>query len=94
MDEMFEVLTLSQTRKLDRRVPVLLYGSSYWKGLIDFEMLVREGMIDRADLDLFHLVDAPLDALHLLQKMLGSEQRPEAPSIAKSKTPVDPVPRT
>jgi uncharacterized protein (TIGR00730 family) len=93
LDELFEVLTLSQTRKLDRQVPVLLYGSAYWKGLVDFEALVREGMIDRSDLALFHLVDAPLEALHILQKMLGSDQKPETPSIAKSMTPVDPVSR-
>jgi len=92
LDEMFEVLTLSQTRKLDRKVPVLLYGTSYWKALIDFEMLVREGMIGREDLALFHFVDTPPDALQLLQKMLGSEQRPEVPSIARSSTPDDPVP--
>jgi len=92
LDEMFEVLTLSQTRKLDRKVPVLLYGSSYWKALVDFEMLVREGMIGREDLDLFHFVDTPRDALQLLQKMLGSEQGPEVPSIARSSTPDDPVP--
>jgi uncharacterized protein (TIGR00730 family) len=93
MDELFEVLTLSQTQKLDRRVPVLLYGSEYWKELVDFQALARHGMIDRGDLELFHLVDAPHDALRILQKMLGSEQRPEAPSIAKSKTPRDPVPK-
>ena len=92
LDEMFEVLTLSQTRKLDRKVPVLLYGSSYWKALIDFEMLVREGMIGREDLALYHFVDTPQDALQLLQKMLGSEEGPEAPSIARSSTPDDPVP--
>jgi uncharacterized protein (TIGR00730 family) len=93
LDEFFEVLTLSQTRKLDRQVPVLLYGSAYWKALVDFELLVREGMIDRADLALFHFVDTPQDALHILQKMLGSEKRPETPSIAKSKIPVHPVPQ-
>src|SRR5258706_68648 len=93
MDELFEVLTLSQTRKLDRPVPVLLYGSAYWKALVDFELLVREGMIDRSDLALFHFVDAPADALRILQKMLGSEERPETPSIAKSQTPITPVPQ-
>jgi uncharacterized protein (TIGR00730 family) len=87
MDEMFEVLTLSQTQKLDRRVPVLLYGSAYWKALVNFESLANEGMIDREDLTLFHFVDSPRDALQLLKKMLGSEQKPETPSIAKSKTP-------
>jgi uncharacterized protein (TIGR00730 family) len=91
LDELFEVLTLSQTRKLDRAVPVLLCGSAYWKSLVNFEALVREGMIDREDLSLFHFVDTPQDALGILKKMLGSEQRPETPSIAKSQTPLSTV---
>ncbi len=93
LDEMFEILTLSQTGKLDRKVPVLLYGPDYWKKLIDFEALVEAGMIDRGDLGLFHFVSEPKETLLLLQKMLGSEQRPETPSLAKSKTPYSPVAR-
>jgi len=51
LDEMFEILTLEQTRKLDRSIPVVLYGSSYWKEIINFEALVRHGTISREDLD-------------------------------------------
>ena len=93
LDELFEILTLSQTRKLDRAVPVLLYGPEYWKRLVNFEFLVEAGMIDRADLGLFHFVDSPKEALERLKSMLGSEERPETPSIARSKTPDDPVSR-
>ena len=93
LDELFEILTLSQTRKLDRRVPVLLYGPEYWNQVVNFEFLVDEGMIDRADLSLLCFVDSPREALERLQSMLGSEARPETPSIAKSKTPDDPDPR-
>ncbi len=53
LDELTEILTLAQTGKLERKVPVLLYGSSYWKEIVDFDALVRHGMIDRADLELF-----------------------------------------
>src|SRR5882672_1529604 len=70
MDELFELLTLSQTHKLDRTIPVLLYGSEYWKETVNFEGLARCGMIDAGDLDLFRFVDAPQDALQLLQKTL------------------------
>jgi uncharacterized protein (TIGR00730 family) len=89
MDELFEILTLSQTRKLDRKVPVLLYGPEYWNKLLNFEFLVESGTIDRADLDLFSFVDSPREGLERLQSLLGSEPRPETPSIAKSKTPYD-----
>jgi uncharacterized protein (TIGR00730 family) len=87
MDELFEILTLSQTAKLDRKVPVLLYGPEYWKKLVSFDLLVEAGMIAGSDLELFHFVNTPQEALDLLQRMLGSEERPETPSLAKSKTP-------
>ncbi len=60
MDEFFESLTLVQTKKI-RRFPIVLYGSSYWQGLLDWvraEMLPH-GCISAADLDLFHAVDSP-----------------------------------
>ena len=59
MDELFEVLTLIQTRKISR-VPIVLYGSEYWGGLLDWikgTMLEREKNINAKDLDLFHLTD-------------------------------------
>jgi len=92
LDELFEILTLSQTQKLDRKVPVLLYGPEYWNHVVNFESLVDAGMIHRADLSLFSFVDSPKEALERLQSMLGSEARPETPSIARSKTPDDPHP--
>ena len=60
MDEFFESLTLVQTKKI-RRFPIVLYGSSYWQGLLDWvraEMLPH-GCISADDLDLFHAVDSP-----------------------------------
>src|SRR6266850_259655 len=93
LDEMFEILTLSQTRKLDRSMPVLLYGSSYWNDLIDFDVLVKHGMIDPADLGLFRFVDRPEEAIEVLQKSLGSEPKPPEPAFAASITPRRPDPR-
>ena len=61
MDELFEVITLVQTKKA-KPVPIILFGSSYWKRLCNFEMLVEEGMIAAADLALFKYVDEPQDA--------------------------------
>lgn len=61
LDELFEVLTLVQTRK-SRPVPVFLYGSDYWKRLINFDAMVDEGVISPEDLALFSYVDSPEDA--------------------------------
>lgn len=61
LDELFEVVTLVQTRKA-KPVPIVLFGSEYWKRLIDFEFLVDEGVISPEDIDLFRYVDTPEDA--------------------------------
>ena len=61
LDELFEVLTLVQTGKT-KPVPVILFGTEFWKRLIDFEFLVEQGTISAADLRLFHRTDDPQDA--------------------------------
>jgi uncharacterized protein (TIGR00730 family) len=60
MDELFEALTLAQTKKI-QAFPIILYGSEYWKGLIDWmkKTLVNEGSIGREDFALFSMVDTP-----------------------------------
>lgn len=93
LDEMFEILTLSQTRKLDSTMLVLLYGTSYWNELLNFDALVKHGMIEPADLGLFQQVDQPRAALEALKKGLGSEQGPAEPAFAPSVTPEHPRPR-
>ena len=66
LDELFEVLTLVQTGKA-KPVPIVLFGSSYWKRFINFEMLVEEGTISPADLALFHYVDTAQEAWSLVR---------------------------
>jgi uncharacterized protein (TIGR00730 family) len=85
LDELFELLTLQQTHKLERRIPILLYGSSYWQEVVNFDALVRHGMIAQADLDLFQYVDDPAAALHLLQVELSTEPQAAAPDFAGSR---------
>jgi uncharacterized protein (TIGR00730 family) len=58
LDELFEVITLVQTRK-SKQVPIVLFGSEYWKKLVNFDFLVDEGVISPQDLDLFHYADTP-----------------------------------
>ena len=87
LDELFELLTLSQTGKLERPVMVVLYGAAYWKEIIDFDALVRHGMIAADDLELFHVVDSPGDALAILQRGLRPEPERPGPALARSVTP-------
>src|ERR1035438_3373758 len=57
MDEMFEILTLAQTKKLAKKMTIVLYGSAYWKEIINFEALIKYGTIAAEDMKLFHFVD-------------------------------------
>jgi uncharacterized protein (TIGR00730 family) len=58
LDELFEIITLVQTKKA-KPVPIILFGSEYWKRLFNFEVLIEEGAIKREDLALFQYVDDP-----------------------------------
>jgi uncharacterized protein (TIGR00730 family) len=58
LDELFEIITLVQTKKA-KPVPIILFGSEYWKRLFNFEVLIEEGAIKREDLVLFQYVDDP-----------------------------------
>ena len=69
LDELFEILTLVQTQKV-QRTPVLLYGSDYWKRLIDFEWMVASGTIAAEDLACFKYVDSPEEAWKEISKLL------------------------
>ncbi len=85
LDELTEILTLMQTKKIERRIPVVLYGSSYWKEIINFEALVRHQMISPEDLALFAYADDPATAFALLREGIKVEPA-EAPAIAHSRT--------
>ena len=83
IDEMFEVLTLAQTRKLAKKITVVIYGSDYWKRVINLHALVDTGAISPKDLDLFQFADTPEQAFALLKdgltaNYLASEAHPDA----------------
>jgi uncharacterized protein (TIGR00730 family) len=84
LDELTEILTLAQTRKLSRSIPVILYGTGYWKEILNLEALARHGMIDAADLDLFQFADEPRAALEILKARLEAEPAGVSPSFAHS----------
>jgi uncharacterized protein (TIGR00730 family) len=87
LDELTEMLTLSQTHKLDRKITILLYGSSYWKEIVNFDALVRHGTISAEDLSLFRFVDDPQSALRVLQSELSTEVEAVTPAFARSVVP-------
>ena len=66
-DELLELLTLMQTRKIRRRVAVVIYGREYWNDVVNFEALVEWGAISRDDLNLFEFADDPDEAFGILQ---------------------------
>jgi uncharacterized protein (TIGR00730 family) len=70
LDETFEVLTLVQTGKARKAMPVILYGSEYWRQVIDFEAMVRWGTVSPEDLKLIHRADDPDGAFEYLKSEL------------------------
>ncbi|OYT70364.1 MAG: lysine decarboxylase [Chloracidobacterium sp. CP2_5A] len=70
LDELLEVLTLLQTRKLNRRMPIVIYGEAYWREVINFEALVKWGMISASDLEFFRYANAPDEAFAYLRDCL------------------------
>ena len=73
MDELFEILTLVQTGKTPR-VPILLFGSDYWKKVVDFEAMQTEGTVNLEDLACFQYVDTPEQAWEVI-KSFHSDSR-------------------
>jgi uncharacterized protein (TIGR00730 family) len=76
LDELFELLTLVQTRKMRKPMPMVLFGTEYWRQVIDFDALVRHGTIAARDVELLHRTDSVDDAyewivLQLTEHALG-----------------------
>lgn len=69
-DELFELLTLVQTGKM-QPVPILLFGQDYWNRVVNFQALVEEGVINPGDLDLFHIVETAEEAWDLVTSFYG-----------------------
>ncbi|HXQ68910.1 MAG TPA: TIGR00730 family Rossman fold protein [Pyrinomonadaceae bacterium] len=72
-DELFEALTLIQTRKI-RNFPVVLFGSRYWSGLLDWfkEVVLTGGKISEVDFSIFHVTDSPQEVLEILNHSQNS----------------------
>jgi uncharacterized protein (TIGR00730 family) len=92
LDEMFEILTLAQTRKLKKKLLVVLYGTDYWNEVFDLRPLVEWGAINETDLGLMSYVDSPAAAFqalknHLVKYHMGPSAPPpkKAPDIAETR---------
>src|SRR6202162_2899201 len=88
LDELTEILTLAQTQKLEKKMTVILYGTTFWKEIVNFDALVRHGMIAEKDLELFSFADDVETAFSLLEAGLTKHYiQPGAPvpEIAKSR---------
>ena len=72
LDELFEALTLIQTDKIGK-FPIVLVGKDYWSGMVDWikNTMLEAGNISPEDLDLFHLVDSPTDAVKVIDDFYG-----------------------
>jgi hypothetical protein len=89
LDELTEILTLMQTQKLVKKIVVILYGTSFWKEILNFDALVRHGMISAEDLSLFHFADDVGTAFQLLESGLTKhylEPDKETPAISKTRS--------
>jgi len=91
-DELFEILTLAQTDKLAKKILVVIYGSGYWKKLINFHAMIDAGTISATDLELFKMVDSPEEGFEFLRDGLtkyhlaGITKEAEVlPEIAKTR---------
>src|ERR1700677_4465317 len=95
MDEFFEILTLAQTEKLAKKIVIVIYGSEYWKKIINFEAMVDAGVISEPDLDLFKMSDSPEESFeflkvgltkhHLAPQQAKRTGEPAVPEIAKTR---------
>src|SRR5262245_48158762 len=92
LDEMFEILTLAQTRKLSKKLLVVLYGTEYWDEVLRLDPLVEWGAINQEDLSLLCRVDSVAGAFEELKRHLtryhmvpATAQEAKAPGIAKTR---------
>jgi uncharacterized protein (TIGR00730 family) len=88
-DELFEALTLIQTGKI-RHFPVILFGTTYWSGLVAWltDTVARERKVSAPDLKLFHVTDDPAEVLDIVRSARETRPRPAPGDGSRSETPV------
>jgi uncharacterized protein (TIGR00730 family) len=93
LDEMFEILTLMQTQKLDKQIQIILYGAEYWDAIMNLDPMADWGAISDVDMQLIKRANTPADAFQLLKEHLtqhhlapSTAQEMKAPGIAKTRS--------
>ena len=94
LDEMFELLTLAQTQKLAKRITVIIYGSTYWKSVINLDILAEKGAIAMKDKDLFQFADTPEEAFGLLKSDLIDDMQRQAAYEREHALGIEGIPET
>ena len=75
MDELFEILTLAQTRKMQQTIPFVIFGKSFYEKILNFDMLLEHGLISESDRELFILTDDLDEAFNHITTNISREQR-------------------
>ena len=93
LDEMFEILTLMQTEKLEKQIQIILYGTDYWDQILNLQPMADWGAIGEGDMDLLQRANTPQEAFGLLTAHLtehhitpATAQEMKAPGIAKTRS--------
>jgi hypothetical protein len=93
LDEMFEILTLMQTEKLEKQIQIILYGTDYWDPIMNLQPLEEWGAVNPGDIDLIQRANTPQEAFDLLKAHLTEHhllpptlQEMKAPGIAKTRS--------
>ena len=68
LDEFFDIITLIQTKKITRNIPIILFGKDFWDGLIDWDRLIENKVISKSDLDLFVIINSVEEAFEYLKQ--------------------------
>ena len=93
LDEMFEILTLMQTEKLQKQIQIILYGTDYWDAILNLEPMAEWGAINRGDMHLLQRANTPTEGFELLKAHLtehhlvpSTPQEMQTPAIAKTRS--------
>ena len=93
LDEMFEILTLMQTEKLQKQIQIILYGTDYWDPILNLEPMAEWGAINQADMHLLQRANTPAEGFELLKAHLtehhlvpSTPQEMQTPAIAKTRS--------
>ncbi len=89
LDELSEILTLAQTKKLESNILIILYGAEFWQEVLNFDALIKHGVISASDMNLFRFADSPGEALSILKDVLTTNYLEPRTAIASAteKTP-------